>query len=141
MTGGKLEVSGQAKMEGENVGFYLNGDKAKLRFTKETTISLTAPVDGLLAGILVFEDRNASDSVDHHHITSDNARVLLGTIYLPNGTLRIDADAPVADKAAYTAIIARMIQLDEGPSLHLNSDYEASNVPVPEGLLRVILTN
>ena len=80
ITGGKLQVTDQGSLEGEHVGFYLNGDKAKLRITKETNISLSAPVDGLLAGILVFEDRTASDSVDYHHITSDNARVLLGTI-------------------------------------------------------------
>ena len=69
--------------------------------------------------------------------------MLLGTIYLPNGTLKIDSEGPIADKAAYTAIIARAIKLYEGPTLYLNSDYDASDVPVPEGLVRdkVFLTN
>ena len=94
-----------------------------------------------MAGLLIFEDRTASKT-EKHEITSDNARLLLGTIYLPNGTLKIDSDAPVADKSAYTAIIARAIELQEGPTLYLNSDYEATDVPVPEGLVkdRVMLT-
>ena len=129
----KLEVTDKALFEGENVGFYLAGNKAKLSFKKETTINLTAPKDGEMAGLLIYEDRKAA-RIEKHEITSDNARLLLGTIYLPNGTLRIDSEAPVSDKAAYTAIIARAIELDEGPTLHLNSDYEATDVPIPKGL-------
>ena len=135
ITGDKLEVTDTAKLEGKNVGFYLDGDKAKLSFKKATTISLTAPKSGMLAGILVFEDRAAFSKLLKHEITSDNARLLLGTIYLPNGTLKIDSEGPVADKSAYTAVIARAIELDEGPTLYLNSDYEATDVPVPEGLV------
>ncbi len=133
INGAKLEVTNNAVFEGENVGFYLAGDKAKIVFTKQTTINLTAPKKGLMAGLLIFEDRNAA-RIENHQITSDNARMLLGTIYLPNGTLKIDSEAPVADKAAYTAIIARSIKLFEGPTLHLNSDHAATDVPVPKGL-------
>lgn len=133
INGDKLEVTNKAVFEGENVGFYLSGDKAKLVFRKQTTINLTAPKGGLMAGLLIFEDRNAS-RIEKHQITSDNARMLLGTIYLPNGTLKIDSEALIADKAAYTAIIARSIKLFEGPTLYLNSNYEATDVPVPDGL-------
>ncbi|MEM8651581.1 MAG: pilus assembly protein TadG-related protein [Pseudomonadota bacterium] len=134
INGDKLEVTDNAVFEGENVGFFLSGNKAKLVFKKQTTINLTAPETGVMAGLLMFEDRTAS-KIEKHEITSDNARLLLGTIYLPNGTLRIDSEGPIADKAAYTAIIARAIELDEGPTLFLNSDYEATDVPVPEGLI------
>ena len=69
-----------------------------------------------------------------HRITSDDARVLLGTIYLPVGDLVIDAKKPVVDQSAYTAIIAQHIELNSGPNLILNSNYDATNVPVPEGI-------
>ncbi len=144
ITGDKLEVTDHAKLKGKGVGFYLSGNNAKLSFKKETTISLTAPETGVMAGLLMFEDRNAiPDEWHEHQITSDNARMLLGTIYLPNGHLRIDSEKAIADQSAYTAIIARRIKLNEGPVLHLNSDYEATNVPVPEGLVkdRVYLSN
>lgn len=145
--GGNLEVTDKATFEGENVGFFLAGNDAKLKFKKETSIGLTAPKSGLMAGILAFEDPAASevysdpsnpaaDDLKKHEITSDDARLLLGTIYLPNGTLKIDSDGPVADQSAYTAILARKIELKEGPTLYLNSDYEATDVPVPEGLTK-----
>ena len=70
-----------------------------------------------------------------HRIGSNNARNLLGTIYLPQGTLLIDATAPVADQSAYTAIIANSLQLQKGPQLVLRSDYDKTNVPVPDGLI------
>lgn len=131
--GGRFDVTDQASLEGENVGFYLAGKSTRLVFRKQTSISLTAPKDGPMAGILFFENRNA-DRIEEHKITSDDARLLLGTIYLPNGTLRVDSEAPIADKSAYTAIIVRSLRLDEGPTLYLNSDYTASDVPVPDGL-------
>lgn len=137
ITGDKLEVTDKALLRGVGVGFYLNGDKAKLSFKKETTISLIAPETGLMAGLLMYEDPKAAPKSWHkHEITSDNAGMLLGTIYLPNGTLKIDSASDIADDAAYTAIIARKIELEEGPTLHLNSDYEATNVPVPQGLVK-----
>ena len=130
---GNLEITGDAKVKGTNVGFYLTGG-ATLKFEKHTTIDLVAPKKGSLAGILIFEDRANKPELSHK-ITSDNARVLLGTIYLPVGTLEIDADGPVADKSAYTAIIAYALELKEGPALFLNSDYDATDVPVPDSLI------
>jgi hypothetical protein len=48
--------------------------------------------------------------------------------------LHIDANAPVADKSAYTAIVARMLTLYGGPHLVLNTNYEQTDVPVPDGI-------
>jgi hypothetical protein len=88
----------------------------------------------------MFEDWNAKKG-NVHVINSNDARVLLGTIHLPVGTLRVAANAPVADKSAHTAIIAEMLDLDAGPDLVLRSDYDSTDVPVPEGLIggRVVL--
>jgi hypothetical protein len=69
-----------------------------------------------------------------HKILSDNARTLLGTIYMPQGRLIIDATKPIADKSAYTVLVVRRIDLHAGPNLILNSDYSASDVPVPKGV-------
>lgn len=118
---------------GTNVGFYLKGDAATFRFDSKTTIDLTAPKDGPLAGFLIFEDRQAKD-LREHRIQSDNARNLLGTIYLSRGRLLVDAKKPVADQSAYTIIVARRLDLNEGPNLVLNTGYAATDVPVPKGV-------
>ena len=131
---GLLKVSGTATMTGENVGFYLSGLLTLMFFDSGTTIDLTAPKDGPLAGILFFEDRKAPP-LRIHRIGSNNARNLVGTIYLPLGILFIDANAPVADNSAYTALVVRSLQLSEGPKLVLHSDYQSTSIPVPDGLI------
>ncbi len=139
---GLLKVAGSASMTGENVGFYLSGLLTLMLFDSGSTIDLTAPTSGPLAGILFFEDRKAP-LLRVHRIGSNNARNLLGTIYLPLGILLVDANAPVADNSAYTAIVVRSLQLSKGPQLVLHGDYQLTDVPVPDGLIidQAVLTN
>lgn len=130
--GGKFIVDKGALLEGEDVGFFLAGKHSTLEFGFDTTISLAAPKTGEMAGLLIFDDRG--EKSDKHKIYSNNARKLLGTIYMPNGALYIDAKRPIADRSAYTAVIARTVEIFDGPDLVLNSDYNATNVPVPKGV-------
>ena len=130
--GEKLKVEKGASMVGENVGFYLRGASATFEFAFDSTISLSAPKAGAMAGILFFDDRTSK--FDSHKIFSNDARKLLGTIYLPNGVLNIDANKPIADQSAYTIVVARRVELYSGPNLVLNTDYEGTDVPVPKGV-------
>jgi hypothetical protein len=152
---GPLVVDHGGSLAGTNVGFYFTGDKGGLLFDVDSTISLTAPKDGPMAGLLFFENRSVSAPVPPplgvklapppppppgsppmrtYRIVSDNARTLLGTIYLPAGRLIIDASKPVADLSAYTVIVARQVELFDGPNLVLNTNYAGSDVPVPPGV-------
>jgi len=130
--GGKFIVDKGALLEGEDVGFFLAGKHSTLEFGYDTTISLAAPRTGEMAGILIFDDRG--EKSDKHKIYSNNARKLLGTVYMPNGALYIDAKRPIADRSAYTVVIARTVEIFDGPDLVLNSDYNATSVPVPKGV-------
>ena len=130
---GPLVVERGSSLNGKNVGFYFTGNAASMNFADDSTISLEAQEDGLMAGLLMFSDRAQDDSVVYEIMSSD-ARVLLGTIYLPNGELHVGADGPVADQSAYTAIVARRMSLYGGPQLILNTDYNKTDVPVPEGI-------
>lgn len=143
------------------MAFYFTGDNSGLLFDKRTTISLSAPTTGVMAGLLMSEERTVTaptdpaDLVDTllgdvitptppplaatkpmriYRIISDNARNVLGTIYLPSGRLVIDASRPVADMSAYTVVVAQQINLYEGPNLVLNANYSNSSVPVPKGV-------
>lgn len=130
---GPLSVFGTASFSGIDAGFYLTGTNAVIDFKGNTTISLEGPTSGDLAGLLFYADRKVS-SVQQHVIRSTNAHTLTGTIYLPRGNLRVDPGAKVAQNSAYTAIIANQINVDMGPELVLNSDYQATSVPVPDGI-------
>jgi hypothetical protein len=130
---GPLIVSSGSSLTGDYVGFYLTGKTAQLHFTPDTTVSLSAPKTGQMAGLLFFRDRDAQTD-DVLSISSNNARRLVGTMYLPRSTLRIDAQRPIADMSAYTVIVVRRLQLFSGPNLGLNTSYGASDVPVPKGI-------
>lgn len=129
---GNLRVK-DAALFGENVGFYLVGKGARFSFEQGSTIRLTAPNNGEMAGLLFFEGRNVK-LYQQHKILSNDARLLLGTIYLPRGMLYVEAKSAIADQSAYTVIIAQRFELREGPTLVLNTDYDSTDIPVPEGV-------
>ncbi len=133
MDGGPLRIGGGARLTGKDVGFYFTGKGASLLFAVHSTIDLEAPRTGAMAGMLFQEDRNAPGK-PKHVIESADARNLLGTIYLPRGTLEVIGNGTIADKSAYTVIVARRLTLDAGPNLVLNTDYGATQVPVPRGV-------
>lgn len=130
---GPFTADETAEIVGEHVGFYLTGPNATLRFSENSRIDLGAPRDGPMAGILFWEDRD-DPGLRIFRITSNYANNLLGTIYLPNGRLVVDAEEAVADRSAYTALVVRRLELYEGPNLVLNADYDQTDVPVPEGV-------
>jgi hypothetical protein len=168
MKDGPLIVDQLGTLSGTDVGFYFTGDRGGLLFDQSSTVSLAAPTTGLMAGLLMAEDRTVDKPVDPtvavinllnsllsilvpaptptpavlgqsgpmrtYRIISDNARTMLGTIYLPVGRIVIDAAKPVADQSAYTVIVAAQVNLYEGPNLYLNANYDATSVPVPKGV-------
>ena len=155
---GPLRIEDEAEVDGTQVSFHLDGEAAVFSFAQGTKVSLAAPRTGPLAGLLFYEARSGrardkgspvtssllevlniptqkSGHMRHtekvNRITSSGARRLLGTLYLPNSSLVIDAEGPVADKSAYTAIVARNLKLQKGAHLVLNANYGATDVPVP----------
>jgi hypothetical protein len=131
---GPLKVDNNSSLSGSDVGFYLTGSGAVLNFDAgNNVVSLGAPTSGALAGLLFFEDR-AAPVGQNHQILSDQARMLLGTIYLPQGNFNVGANNPVADQSAYTILVTNTISAAAGPNLVLNSNYGASTVPVPDGV-------
>lgn len=138
--GGLLKVSGGSTLTGSGVGIVFHG-AATFSFEGDSKIALQAPTTGPLAGILFFGswDEDTTDAAGtgtfrEFRITSDNARTLVGTIYLPRGVFTIDAKNNVADLSAYTAIVVNKLRLKDAPKLILNTNYHQTQVPVPEGV-------
>ncbi len=129
---GPLTVTRGGQLVGQEVGFFFTGRGASLLFDRDSTISLEAPQSGVMAGLLMFAARDLDK--ERFKIMSDDARVLLGTIYLPASELYVDAGSPIADNSAYTAIVADTMRLYGGPHLILNTGYDQTDVPVPHGI-------
>lgn len=130
---GPLSVVDSAEFTGDGVGFYMTGRASGVDFQENTTISLTASESGALAGLLFFGSRSQS-ILTLNRIRSNNARKLVGTIYFPSSNLQVDSDQAVGDESAWTAIVVNRLLVMEGPHLVLNTNYDESDVPVPQGI-------
>lgn len=146
---GDLTVRGNAILRGTNVGLFFHGGPSYFRFIDNAWIDLSGPKDGPMSGILLWRERivNRADMTSGKSpsltnvITANRATRLTGTIYLPEGTLYIGAKAPVAQVSDYTVILARKLELHDGPNLVLNTNYAGSDVPVPQDLGPIGLKN
>ena len=129
---GPLLVNDMAQLIGQEVGFYFTGTGVDMLFDDSATVNLTAPTSGSMAGLLLYGSRTLTPS--SFKVFSNNARTLVGTIYLPTGELYVETKEPVADQSAYTAIVADSVTLIGEPHLVLNTDYHLTSVPVPDGI-------
>lgn len=130
---GQFQVLRTSKLRGENVGLFFTGRNADLYFQEQADISLSGPVSGPMAGVLIWQ-ANDPRAAKLFEVRSTKVHTLTGTIYLPNSTFYAAVNAPVAQSSAYTAIVARKIALDGSVELVLNDDYGSTDVPVPAGV-------
>lgn len=129
---GQFRVDGGSSITGAYTGFYFTGDHANLRFDQDSVIDLTAPKDGAMAGILFFQSRNADR--EDFIIDSNSAGKLIGTVYLPNGVLSLNGKQPVGQASAFTIVVAQQVKQTSTSTMTLNTQYNATDVPVPNGL-------
>jgi Flp pilus assembly protein TadG len=131
---GPLLVYEKAQLRGNNVGFFMTGPLGLMHFMNEATIDLNGRQSGPMAGMLFFDDPLEKGMLRIHSISASKAFNLTGTIYLPNGNLIVDPAATVGAKSAYTAIVAKRLVVQNGPTLVLNTNYGDTPVPVPDGI-------
>ncbi len=129
---GPLVVTSGATLRGKDVGLYFTSDSV-FRFDAASEVNLEAPTSGPMAGLLIFTSRSQSTGMTHD-IFSRNAQNLVGTIYMPTSRLRVDGDAQIGGDSAYTALVVNKLQLFGGPHVVLNTNYSATDVPVPDGI-------
>jgi len=127
-----LEVKDTARVLGSDVTLVFSGAGSKLLFDRDTSIRLTGQETGPFAGMLIVKDR--ATSYETFKILSNDARELVGTIYLPNGELYVETEQPVADSSAYTAVVVDRLTLIDKAHLVLNTNYHLTDVPVPNGI-------
>ena len=130
---GDMEVLGTSSIIGENIGFYFIGNGADLFLYDQVDVQISGPVSGVMAGILIWQEPSGK-TAKVFEVASNNVKKLVGTIYIPNGKFLARANAPVAQSSAYTAIIAKKIELLSGVNLVLNTNYDQTPVPVPSGI-------
>lgn len=128
--GGHLIIKENARLQGDDVVLFF--DKAsKFEFKDQAMVTLSGRKDGQYAGIVMGATR---DNTQDFIISADNVDSLLGVIYVPEAQLIVEGKAEVARDSAWTVIVAESVQMKGSPSLFINANYGASDVPVPEGV-------
>lgn len=128
--GGHLIIKEGARLEGDDVVLFF--DKAsKFEFRDAALVRLSGRTTGAYAGIVMGATR---DNPQDFIISSDNVESLLGVIYVPGANLIVEGKADVARDSAWTVIVAKMLRMTGSPSLFINANYNATDVPVPDGV-------
>lgn len=132
MQDGSLVVSGSANLVGSYSGFYFTGKNSGFQLLDNAVVELSAPKTGRMSGILFWKDPMAK--VNHaYRISTNYARKLVGTIYLPGAELVVESDTSVAKNSAWTALVAESIKSTKKSKIFLNTNYDSTDVPVPKG--------
>ena len=106
LDGASFTIGGSADVEGIDVSFYLteNGNvNDNITISGGAKVSLSAPSDGPLPGILFYQDRNTTADITHL-LTGGAEMQLNGIIYFPTTDLTFTGGAELTDSA--TMIIA-----------------------------------
>ncbi len=134
---GAMTIQNEATVTGDGVGFYFygpdapnNGSNSGLRIKNEATVNLSAPKTGIMAGMLVWYNRNSfNNNGNVWQISSSNVRKMTGAIYVPKDKINFIPSKPIADQSPWTAIVAGTISVGGSAALTLNSNYNAPGAP------------
>ncbi len=94
-------------------------------------VSLEGRTVGPWAGFVIVSNRTSTKHVSFKSTQIDR---LLGTIYLPNTTVYVTAPGNVAQDSQWSVVVARYVITSNSSNLVINSDYDGSPVPVPDGV-------
>lgn len=140
ISGNHLRVKAGGSLSGTDVTIFLTGAGAVLEIENKSAIGLTAPASGVMAGMLIMEDR-ASPAGQVHKFESRSAPQMLGVIYLPQGVFQVGvkgggggSGTSVGASSAWTAVVARRIAVSDQQTLTLNTNYSATPVQPPAGV-------
>lgn len=127
---GHLVIKEDARLEGQDVALFF--DRAsKFEFKDRALVKLDGRKSGSYAGIVMG---GTADNTQDFVISADHVEALLGVIYVPSARLIVEGSSDVARDSAWTVIVAKEVQLKGSPSLFINANYDASDVPVPAGV-------
>ena len=128
---GVLSLQQNATLQGSDVVLIFD-NQSYFQFQDSSQIKLQGRQSGPYAGFVIA---TTPSNTNTFQISSDSARTLLGTIYIPNALLSVSGGSTnVADQSDWTVIIAKGLVLSGSPNLVINSNYAASAVPVPSGI-------
>lgn len=122
LLGGGLNVSGGSKLTGSGVTFYNTAGPGHpyraVNLSGGTTLQLSAPTTGSLAGILFYQDPSVA-SPSPSTLSGGTSTKFDGALYFPTSALSYSGGAA----SNYTIIVCKTVSFSGGTTL--NSDYSS----------------
>jgi Flp pilus assembly protein TadG len=127
---GSLDIKGNTKLTGDDVVLIFDNDDSFI-LAENAEVRLRGRRSGQFAGFVIATTRTNQNKF---MIGATRVRELLGTIYIPSAELEVTGSSTVAEDSAWSVIVADSLTMKESPTLVINRNYTASNVPVPNGV-------
>lgn len=132
--GGPLTLNTSAKLLGEGVLFYFEDEQSPLLMNGSAIMRISAPTSGTHAGILMFQGRKAINANVQFRINTAAGSFYDGTIYLPYTVIDWNVSGSVNAEASYTALIAKVLNLNVSGTVSFRKPAAPGPVPVPIAL-------
>ncbi len=137
---GGLNTSGNTTASGSGVAFYLTGSGTAVQLqndyvnlSAQTTLTITAPTSGPMAGIAIYQDNSAATGTLNNTLSGNSTINFTGLLYFGNQNVTVSGSSE-NQSAGFTCMIAYTLNYSGYSTLYLNSNYSSTTVPVPSGL-------
>jgi hypothetical protein len=132
LKGGGLSLSNGSTITGSGVTFFNTAatgySYGPVTLAGGTTVTLSAPTTGSLAGILFFQDSSVGAAAASS-ISNGASAALNGTLYFPTTALTFSGGS----SSAYTIIVADTVNFSNGATLNNNYSSLPGGSPVKGG--------
>jgi Flp pilus assembly protein TadG len=137
---GGLTTSGNTTAVGSGVAFYLTGSGTAVQLqddyvdlSAQTTLTITAPTTGAMAGIAIYQDGSAATGTLTNTLSGNSTINFTGLLYFGHQNVTVSGSSE-NQSAGFTCMIAYTVNYSGYSTLYLNSNYSSTTVPVPTGL-------
>jgi hypothetical protein len=131
-----LEVQGPAHLTGEDVFLFFTNSSDLVFSGKSPSVNLIGRKSGDYAGMVLADNGKGSDA--NIRIPGKVVKKLEGVVYSRGGALEVTGEGTAAAESNWTVIVAHQIKATgskkSSATIRINSDYESSDVPVPNGV-------
>jgi hypothetical protein len=126
-----LTLSGPASLTGEDVFLFFDHGSDPFFTGKGASVKLIGRKSGTYAGMVMATIGGNTPDIP---IPGENVKKLEGVVYVRKGLLEVTGKGTAAAESNWTVIVAAQIKTAGSATIRINSDYESSDVPVPNGV-------
>ena len=134
ITNGTLQTSGSASLSGNGVVFYFSGNNTGINFSGGTSVNLTAPSTGTLAGFVFFVDNKTGTPKSQSQLSGGSTIYYNGILYMPGQQVGLSGQTAAGVTSPYTAYVADTFTLSGSSAVNINADTTKAAGPVPTAL-------